>query len=133
MIFKGPSLTDPIFLMLVLLFLFQIKHMFADFYLQTPRMLRARGVYLHWGRLQHAGVHGVGSLLAMVGVGVPIGLALLMSVIDWIVHFHIDWAKGRWSDHKGFGPDQAGYWRGFGVDQLAHQATYLVMVWIVIV
>lgn len=122
-------MTDPVILTLVLLFLLQIKHLFADFYLQTPRMLRGRAVYVHMGRFQHAGLHGVGSLVAMVLVGVPVGLALVISLIEWAVHFHIDWAKGRWSDYTGHAPDQAGYWRAFGVDQTAHHLTYLVMVW----
>ncbi|MEP1962313.1 DUF3307 domain-containing protein [Tateyamaria sp.] len=125
-------MTDPVLLTLVLLFLLQIKHMFADFYLQTPRMLRDRGVYLHVGRLQHAGLHGVGSLVAMVLVGVPVRLALAVSVIEWVAHFHIDWVKGLWSDHTGHGPEEAGYWRAFGVDQTAHHLTYLVMVWAVL-
>ena len=125
-------MSDPVAFVLALLFLLQLKHLFADFYLQTPRMLRGRGVYLHMGRAQHAGVHSVGSLVAMVLVGVPVKVAFLVALVEWVVHFHIDWAKGRWSDHTGHGPDQAGYWRAFGFDQALHQWTYLVMVWVVV-
>lgn len=124
-------MADPVTFFLVLLFLLQAKHLFADFYLQTPRMLRDRGLYLHMGRVQHAGIHAVGSLVAFVLVGVPLVTALVVAIIEWAVHFHIDWGKGRWSDHTGHGPDQAGYWRAFGVDQALHQWTYLVMVWAV--
>jgi hypothetical protein len=116
----------------VLLFLLQTKHLFADFFLQTPRMLRDRGLYLHVGRLQHAGLHAAGSLIAMVVVGVPMTLAAVVAALEWAVHFHVDWGKGRWSDHTGHGPHQAGYWRAFGVDQALHQWTYLVMVWAVL-
>lgn len=122
-------MTDPVAFALVLLFLLQAKHLFADFYLQTTRMLRDRGVYLHMGRLQHAGIHAVGSLIALKIVGMPVTVALLICALEWAVHFHIDWAKGRWSDHSGHGPDEAGYWRAFGVDQALHQWTYLAMVW----
>lgn len=125
-------MTDPVTFALVLLFLLQAKHLFADFYLQTPRMLANRGVYLHLGRLQHAGLHAVGSLVAMVLAGVPVALALVVAGVEWFAHFHIDWAKGRWSDHTGHGPAQAGYWRAFGVDQAVHQWTYLIMVWAVL-
>ncbi|WP_299280936.1 DUF3307 domain-containing protein [uncultured Tateyamaria sp.] len=125
-------MADPILFALALLFLLQTKHLFADFYLQTPRMLRDRSRYVHVGRLQHAGLHAVGSLIAMVLLGVPVALALTVALIEWVVHFHIDWAKGRWSDHTGHGPAQAGYWRAFGVDQALHQWTYLVMVWAVL-
>ena len=125
---KGLLLTDPVLFALALLFLLQTKHLFADFFLQTPRMLCNRGVYVHVGRLQHAGIHSAGSLVAMLLVGVSAPLAILVAVIELIVHFHIDWVKGRWSDHTGHGPDQAGYWRAFGVDQALHQWTYLLMV-----
>ncbi|WP_299141599.1 DUF3307 domain-containing protein [uncultured Tateyamaria sp.] len=125
-------MADPITFALVLLFLLQAKHLFADFYLQTPRMLRDRGRYVHLGRLQHAGLHAVGSLIALVLMGVPMGLAIAVALVEWAVHFHIDFGKGRWSDHTGHGPHQAGYWRAFGVDQALHQWTYLVMVWAVL-
>lgn len=129
---EGASLSDPVPFVLGLLFLLQTKHLFADFYLQTPRMLRDRGRYLHMGRVYHAGIHGAGSLIACVVMGVPFGLALTVALIEWAVHFHIDWAKGVWSDRSGHGPDQAGYWRAFGFDQAMHQWTYLVMVWAVL-
>lgn len=121
-------MSDPVPFAFGLLILLQAKHLFADFYLQTPRMLRDRGVYLHLGRVQHAGLHALGSLVAMLVFGVPMMLALLVCIAEWVVHFHIDWAKGRWSDHKDHGPDQAGYWRAFGVDQALHQWTYILMV-----
>ena len=124
-------MADPVTFLIVLLFLLQAKHLFADFYLQTPRMLRDRGVYLHFGRLQHAGLHAVGSLVAFVLVGVPVVTALIVALVEWALHFHIDWGKGRWSDHTGHGPDQAGYWRAFGVDQTLHQWTYILMAWAV--
>jgi uncharacterized protein DUF3307 len=124
--------SDPVLFTLVLMFLLQTKHLFADFYLQTPRMLRDRSRYIHLGRLQHAGLHAVGSLIAMVLLGVSVSLALIVAVAECVVHFHIDWAKGRWSDYTGHGPDQAGYWRAFGVDQLLHHVTYLVMIWVIV-
>ena len=129
---ERPSLTDPVVFALALIFLLQTKHLFADFFLQTPRMLCNRGVYFHIGRLQHAGLHSAGSLLAMVLVGVSAPLAILVAAVELVLHFHIDWGKGRWSDYTGHGPDQAGYWRAFGVDQALHQWTYLLMVFAVL-
>ncbi|WP_147108761.1 DUF3307 domain-containing protein [Tateyamaria sp. syn59] len=125
-------MTDPVTFALVLLFLLQVKHLFADFYLQTPRMLANRAVYMHFGRLQHAGLHAVGSLVAMVLVGVPVWLGFVVAIAEWIAHFHIDWGKGWWSEHTGHDPSQGGFWRAFGLDQAVHQWTYLVMVWAVL-
>lgn len=114
---------------LILLVLLQVKHMFADFYLQTPRMLEGRGRYLHLGRMQHAGLHMVGSILAFLLTGSLSAVALWIVVIEGLAHYHIDWGKGRYSQMKAHTPTDAGYWRAFGFDQTLHQLTYVVMVW----
>lgn len=115
--------------LLVLLFLFQIKHMFADFFLQTPRMLSDRGRYVHAGRAQHAAVHALGSAVALLLMGASVALVLPVIVAEWVAHYHIDWAKGRWSDRTSHTPADGGYWRAMGVDQALHQMTYLAMAW----
>ena len=118
-------------MILTLLVLLQFKHMMADFFLQTPRMLAARGQYLHWGRAQHAGLHGLLSALALLVVGVGPALALAISAAEVVVHFHIDWAKGRFSEARAPTPQDAQYWRAFGLDQFSHQLTYVAMIWAV--
>ncbi|ASM72789.1 hypothetical protein SULPSESMR1_01984 [Pseudosulfitobacter pseudonitzschiae] len=115
--------------LLILLFLFQIKHMFADFFLQTPRMLSDRGRYAHMGRAQHAGVHALLSALVLLIVGVSLPLILALVAIEWVAHYHIDWAKGCWSDRTCHTPQDGGYWRAMGTDQALHQLTYLAMAW----
>lgn len=114
---------------LILLLLLQVKHMFADFFLQTPRMLLSRDDYFHLGRLQHAAVHAGLSLAVLMIVGAPLGFAIALCTLEGIVHFHIDFGKGRYSCKAGHGPADGGYWRAFGLDQLLHQLTYVVMIW----
>ncbi|WP_229863854.1 DUF3307 domain-containing protein [Seohaeicola zhoushanensis] len=114
---------------LILICLLQIKHMFADYFLQTPRMLEGRSNYWHLGRAEHAGVHVLGSIIALLLVGAPMLFILVLVVIEWVVHFNIDWAKARYSEKKGFGPYEAGYWRANGFDQALHQLTYVAMAW----
>ncbi len=114
---------------LLLLCLLQIKHMFADFYLQTPKMLTGRGEYFHLGRAQHAGVHVVGSALIFLLFGAPISFILIISALEWIIHFNIDFAKASYSDKKNLQPNQAAFWRATGLDQLMHSLTYIAMVW----
>ncbi|QBF30701.1 DUF3307 domain-containing protein [Thalassococcus sp. S3] len=122
-------MTDAIKAVLILLCLLQFKHMFADYFLQTPKMLAGRATYFHMGRAQHAGVHAVGSALALVIVGTSLPLLLFLIVAEWIVHFHIDWGKASYSDAKAYTPAQAGFWRAAGFDQALHQLTYIAMVW----
>jgi hypothetical protein len=114
---------------LILICLLQVKHMFADYFLQTPKMLSGRGEYLHMGRAQHAAVHVAGSAIAFLIVGAPWPFILAICAFEWVVHFNIDWAKARWSDVKGYDPHQPGFWRANGLDQALHQLTYVAMAW----
>lgn len=122
-------MTDVLHDALILLILLQVKHMFADFYLQTPRMLVGRDRYLHMGRAQHAGVHAVGSVIGLLLIGAAIPFVLLLVAAEWVAHYHIDWGKGRYSDMTGYTPFDSGYWRAIGFDQALHQLTYVAMIW----
>lgn len=116
--------------LLVLLLLLQIKHMFADYYLQTKKMMAGRGEYFHLGRAQHAGVHVIGSLIVLVIMGTPVWALAVLLIGEWILHFHIDYWKGSYSCRKELAPDQAAFWRAFGFDQFLHQISYLGMAWL---
>ncbi|SMO88232.1 DUF3307 domain-containing protein [Ruegeria faecimaris] len=121
-----PATLGTVLLMLCLL---QIKHMFADFYLQTPKMLSGRGEYFHWGRAQHAAVHVIGSVLVFLVFGTPLPFIVIIAGLEWIVHFNIDFAKASYSDKKQLMPTQAAFWRAAGLDQCMHNLTYVAMVW----
>ncbi len=113
----------------LLLCLLQIKHMFADYFLQTPKMLAGRCSYWHMGRAQHAGVHVLGSVIVFLIVGTPVPVLLGLVIAEWIVHFHIDYGKASYSERNQLRPDQAGFWRAAGLDQCLHQLTYALMIW----
>ncbi len=113
---------------LLLLSLLQIKHMFADYFLQTPKMLEGRGTYLHMGRAQHALVHAIGSVICFVILGTPFWFILLVVAAEWVIHFHIDWGKAAYTSAKGHGPTDAGFWRAAGFDQFLHHMTYVAMI-----
>jgi len=114
---------------LLLLCLLQIKHMFADYYLQTPKMLSGRGTYFHLGRAQHAAVHVLGSVIIFALFRAPVEFILIVAALEWIVHFHIDFAKASYSDKKRLQPNQAAFWRAAGLDQCLHNLTYIAMAW----
>ncbi|MVO14974.1 DUF3307 domain-containing protein [Parasedimentitalea huanghaiensis] len=114
---------------LLLLCLFQIKHMFADFYMQTPKMLSGRGEYMHMGRAQHAAVHALGSILVLVWFGAPTAFIIILCALEWVVHFNIDYCKARFSEVKKLTPTMGLFWCAMGTDQALHHLTYLAMVW----
>ncbi len=121
-----PATLGTLFLLLCLL---QIKHMFADYYLQTPKMLSGRSTYVHIGRAQHAAVHVVGSASIFWAFRAPWEFILIISALEWIVHFHIDFAKAFYTDKKKLQPNQAAFWRAAGLDQCMHNLTYIAMAW----
>ncbi|MEX0301296.1 MAG: DUF3307 domain-containing protein [Leisingera sp.] len=114
---------------LLLLCALQIKHLFADFFLQTPKMLSGRCAYAHMGRAQHAGVHIIGSAIVFALFSAPVVFILVLAVLEWIVHFHIDFGKARYSEVKKLNPQQARFWQAMGSDQMLHQLTYIAMAW----
>lgn len=122
-------MTDVLQDALILLILLQVKHLFADFYLQTPRMLAGRGEYLHLGRAQHVGVHAVGSIIVLMVMGTAMPALAIIVIAECIAHYHIDYGKGRHSEITGYTPADPGYWRAMGLDQALHQLTYVVMIW----
>ncbi|MDF3414743.1 DUF3307 domain-containing protein [Sulfitobacter sp. M57] len=114
---------------LLVLILLQGKHMFADFFLQTPRMLSGRSIYVHLGRAEHAALHAILSFLVLKLCGGSLVFCVVLCVVEWAAHYHIDWIKGRYSERKKHDPTDAAYWRAFGLDQLMHQLTYVAMIW----
>lgn len=122
-------MSETVSTVLLLFGLFQIKHMLADYFLQTPKMLSGRGEYWHMGRAQHAGVHALGSILVFLVVGAPLPFVLAVAAGEWVVHFNIDYGKARYSEAKCLDPSQAGFWRAAGLDQALHQLTYVAMAW----
>ena len=119
---------EPLALLAVLAGL-QVKHLLFDFVFQGDWQLRNKGRYGHPGGLAHAGLHGLGTLgvLLPAGLVLPVGaaLALALAALEAVVHYHIDWIKAQVSARLGLTPDRPGYWAAMGLDQAAHQLTYL--------
>ena len=123
-----PDATSILFLV----FLFQIKHLFADFFFQTSKMIAGREAFWHIGRTQHVGIHVLGSCVVMLIWGAGLGLMLALLVAEFIVHFLIDWGKAVHGLRAKHTTADKGYWMAMGTDQALHQATYLVLVWMLV-
>lgn len=98
-----------------------VKHFVCDFPLQVPFMFLNKGKYGHPGGIIHAAVHGVGTLLVLFCFGLPSWLAL----IDFAIHYHVDWLKNQLNDRFALQPANKFFWWLLGADQLAHYLTYI--------
>lgn len=116
---------------LVLILLLSVKHFIVDFPLQVPYHYLNKGTYAHPGGVQHAFYHGVGTTLCFVWWA-PFA-SILLGIIDFILHYHIDWAKMQINRKYNLTPTNSEkYWWLLGADQLAHMLTYIFLVSLVI-
>lgn len=103
-----------------------IKHFLCDFVLQFNNMLKEKGTYGARGGLYHAGLHGWFTMVVLLPFFPHV--AILAGILDFLVHYHVDWAKVQLS--KNLSPQDRKFWIWFGLDQLAHYLTYIaIVVW----
>ena len=121
-------LTVELVQFLILLFALQIKHLLADFTLQTQYMIQNRRFYGHPGGLAHVAVHLAGSTLAFLLVGGSAAVIVAILIAEAVIHYHIDWTKDRVVLRYALTPQNRSYWFATGVDQALHQLTYVIMV-----
>ena len=111
---------------LLFLILMEVKHCLFDFVFQTLYQVRNKGTYGHPGGLLHSGLHVLGTAMVLAFFQPALPTVLIILVGEFVVHYHIDWAKvqvmRRWVTGQG-----AFFWRMMGLDQLLHQLTYIAI------
>ena len=119
---------------LLLLLLLQIKHWHSDFVIQTYMQTVKKGVWLHPCGISHSLDHVWGTLVALMifNFFVPLQAITILCValFEGIIHYIIDFVKVKYGCKDS---TKSLFWNQFGMDQLAHQLTYLAMVWYLLV
>jgi hypothetical protein len=103
-----------------------IKHFICDYPLQLKYMLEEKGSYLWTGGIHHAAIHGAGTFIVFALFGMA-ELASTLAVIDALIHYHVDWIKSKVNSRFALKSDQKNFWTALGLDQLAHQLTYVLL------
>ncbi len=112
-----------------LLLLLQVKHLVIDWIMQPPYMWKNKGTYGHPGGLLHAGFNALGTALCFYWF-VP-ELFLVVLALDFLAHYHIDWAKMNITKLTGWGPTtHPQFWWLTGFDQFLHQVTYISLLFL---
>lgn len=131
-----------------------LKHFLGDGPLQTDYQYKNKGKWLHPGGILHAGIHAVGTLLAVllafviVQSGLPLwylaSFAALIAIADFTIHYLIDLTKikatekFKWTAFTEVGVgklkkkalvihDNKYFW-AIMADQVAHFLTYIVII-----
>ena len=125
-------MLNELFLFLILL---QIKHWYVDFVDQTDAEVIGKGIYGNRDGINHSAKQAIGTFVAVLLVaGFPyIAWAGLMAGIDFIFHYHIDWAKININKKYHYTVKDKQFWAWLGADQMAHQISYLLLAWLMFV
>jgi hypothetical protein len=111
----------------------QVKHCYADFYLQTYMQTVKKGVWLHPVGISHTLDHMYCSLIGLMLFSLFVTLnpfiIIWTVVVEGIVHYVVDYSKVKYGCKDNTKPI---FWTQFGLDQLAHQATYIGMIWVLL-
>jgi len=121
-------------LVLVLLVLFQIKHFVADYPLQTPAMIRGKGILFNPQGILHSLHHSALTLATLMIFSLVHPVAILLAVIiasaEFFIHYGIDYTKMQYG--KRLTTSDPRFWWAIGFDQMLHHLTYLAFAWIVL-
>jgi hypothetical protein len=119
---------------LILLMLLQVKHFYADFVLQTYMQTVKKGVWLDPVGISHTTDHIWCTLVVLLlfSLFVPISGAviIIIALIEGVIHYLVDYNKVKYGSKDNTKPI---FWTQFGLDQLAHQATYIAMAWYILI
>ena len=109
---------------IIFLVLLQIKHWYIDFVNQNDAEVKSKGLYGDWAGLGHSAKQGLGTIIAGIIAfnGVYILWCIALGLIDFVVHYHIDWAKMNFGNRD---ITTKAFWAHLGLDQMAHQLTYI--------
>ena len=113
---------------LLILLLLQIKHFIVDFPLQNPYQWKNKGTYGHPGGILHSQLHANATFLILIFF-TNVLTAVILAVIDFLIHYHVDWAKMKLNAKLRLTPTDEKFWWLLGLDQLLHQLTYLGIVY----
>jgi hypothetical protein len=120
---------DSIFVVLAMLF---VKHWYIDFVNQSAEEIVGKGIYGNVHGIMHSLKHGIGTgLVIWLFISEPL-MAIMLGVIDFALHYHIDWAKININKRWNYTAQDPQFWAWLGADQLAHSLTYLGLVWIIV-
>ena len=115
---------------LLLLLLFQLKHWYADFKIQTYMQTVKKGVWLDPIGISHSLDHVWTSFVILLVFSlivhpIPVSIIISIGIVEGIIHYFIDYVKVKYGCKDITKPL---FWNQFGLDQLGHQITYLAIV-----
>ncbi len=107
--------------------LLQLKHFICDGPLQTLAMVKSKSVYGAPLGILHSALHGAGTGLVFLISAFSPPVALGLAVLDFAIHYHVDFTKENIIKYFGWNTNDAPFWWALSADQALHQFTYLLL------
>ena len=122
-----------IVMIFALLLIYQIKHYFCDYLLQTEYML---GKFKRDGWVipltMHSLVHAVVTFAILVNFREDMMMVVYLSLFDFVAHFIMDRIKASPNLLGRFNHQQKEFWWAVGLDQMWHHLTHYVIIFAVL-
>jgi len=115
-----------------LIFGLEAKHFVADYLLQSPWMIGGKGDIRMAGGYVHAAIHVLGTFLVLMAFSVSITVILAVCVVEFAVHYAIDFGKEHTSKDISAKGQPRRFWALNGLDQFFHHTTYITMTYVLV-
>jgi hypothetical protein len=102
--------------------IFAVKHVIADFVLQTSWMATGKDAKKGWALplLVHCAIHGALATAILLALAPKFWF---LGLVDFVVHLIIDRAKGFCVSHFNVTMEHQWFWWLIGIDQALHHLT----------
>lgn len=101
-----------------------IKHYYIDFVNQTLAEVYGKGIYGNLTGIWHSAKQGILTAIIFFNFTDPVN-CVVVGLLDFMLHYHIDWFKRNYGNQDIQNPK---FWNHLGLDQLAHQLSYILYV-----
>lgn len=114
----------------LILFMLMLKHAICDLGIQSFRTPTNKSRYFDKGLHLHSMDHGIGTFIVLLFFINPL-YALVYAVVDYVFHWHIDCTKTTIARKYNWTKEGKPFWRLQTFDQMAHYATYALIVYLI--
>jgi hypothetical protein len=81
--------------------------------------------------ISHSVEHAIGTYVCLLIMSLILDITaiilVIITVIEGIIHYHIDWIKGKYGNSDS---STSLFWNHLGLDQMLHQLTYIILAYI---
>ena len=109
-------------------FLLLVKHCIIDLWVQSLLTYKdKKSKYTSLSAQVHYAQHGLGTIFVL-SFFIPLKYAILVGIVDYIAHWHIDFLKSRTQKKFNIKSPEKAYWFLSSIDQGLHYLTYYLIV-----